>query len=112
MENANLRKIYDRYWKTMSGFTHTGAEHSHNWSDGEVLEPSYTQDDAGRILDFAARLGVLSIAGLAQISTEPDLWKRVLEEARPLMPQRYGSAEQGGTGTWLASQGAPRDTGK
>lgn len=86
---SNLRKIYERSWRAMSGMTHAGAEHFSKWSDGQVLEPAYTDDDIGRILDFAARIGVLSTAGLATLSNDGELWRRVLAEGRPLMPPGY-----------------------
>lgn len=86
---SNLNKVYRRSWCAMSGMTHTGAEHSDKWSEGEVLEPAYTSDDIGRILDFAARIGVLSTAGLAHLSKDAELWRRLLDEARPLLPPRF-----------------------
>ena len=93
-EVSNIRRLYERSWRAMSGMTHTGAEHFEKWSDGEVLEPDYTDDDVGRILDFAARIGVLSTAGLAMLSSEELLWRRILEDARPLMPPRYDAPEK------------------
>lgn len=88
-EVSSLRTIYKRSWGAMSGMTHTGAEHFDKWSDGEVLEPAYTADDIGRFLDFAARVGVLSTAGLALLSHDADLWRRLLAESRAFMPPRF-----------------------
>jgi hypothetical protein len=88
-EVSSLRTIYRRSWRAMSGMTHTGAEHFERWGDGEVLEPAFTYDDIGRILDFAARIGVLSTAGIALLSHDADLWRRLLAESRALMPPRF-----------------------
>lgn len=93
-EVSSLRTIYWRSWRAMSGMTHTGAEHFERWSDGEVLEPAFTSDDIGRILDFAARIGVLSTAGIAQLSHDPDLWQRLLAESRGLMPPRFDASPE------------------
>jgi hypothetical protein len=88
-EVSSLRTIYRRSWRPMSGMTLTGAEHFERWSDGEVLEPAFRSDDIGRILDFAARIGVLSTAGIALLSHDADLWRRLLDESRELMPPRF-----------------------
>jgi hypothetical protein len=88
-EVSSLRRVYERSWRAMSGLTHTGTEHFDRWSDGEVLEPAFTSEDIGRILDFAARIGVLSAAGLAFLSRDGELWKSVLTGSRPLMPPRF-----------------------
>lgn len=88
-EVSSLRTIYRRSWRAMSGLTHTGAEHFERWSDGEVLEPAFTSDDIGRFLDFAARIGVLSTAGIAQLSHDAAVWRDVLAESRARMPPRF-----------------------
>lgn len=95
---SNLRKIYKSSWRSMSGMTHAGAEHLSKWSNGQVLEPAYTDDDIGRILDFAARVGVLATAGLALLAKKEDvnLWRRVLDDSVPLMPPRYDAPPSDG----------------
>lgn len=95
-EMSNLRRIYERNWRSMSGMTHAGAEHFEKWRDDQVLEPAYTDDDIGRILDFAARIGLLTTAGLALLSHDNGLWKRVLEEGRLRMPPRYEAPKDQG----------------
>ena len=95
-EISSLRKIYDTSWRAMSGLTHTGAEHLERWGTGEVLEPDFQPDDVARILDFSARIGTLSTMGIAMLSKDdPELWKRVREESRQLMPPRYDAKRFG-----------------
>lgn len=86
---SNLSILYKRNWKAMCGMTHAGAEHFGKWNQDGVLEPAFTEDDVGRILDFAARIGVLTIAGVATLSDQPDLWREVLQESKARMPPRY-----------------------
>ena len=59
-EVSNLSILYKRNWKAMCGMTHAGAEHFGKWNQDGVLEPAFTEDDIGRILDFAALVSVQS----------------------------------------------------
>jgi hypothetical protein len=88
-EASNLRAIYKRSWRAMSGLTHGGAEHFDYWSDGGVLEPAHTAGDVGRFLDFAARIGVVTAISLVDMSGDTALCERLMAGSLSRMPQRF-----------------------
>jgi hypothetical protein len=92
-EPKRLREIYNSSWSSMCGLTHGGSEHHLRWSSGSVLEPAYSTEDLSRLLNFSCRLGLVSVAGLAQLSKDgADLCRRILENGRLKMPPRFGAA--------------------
>jgi hypothetical protein len=55
-----LSKIKKQGWDSMCAYTHTGGIHVQRWNTSEAIEPNYSKEEVGEVLNFSEMFGALA----------------------------------------------------
>lgn len=81
--NMVLGKIKANAWDVMCDYSHTGGLHIQRWGTGDVIEPSYSDDEIRVALSMAETFGALAVLGVAYLASSESvaaaIWEKVQE---------------------------------
>jgi hypothetical protein len=79
--NMVLGKIKANAWNVMCDYSHTGGLHIQRWGTGDIIEPSYSEDEIRAALAMAETFGALAVVGVAYLANSETvaaaIWKKV-----------------------------------
>lgn len=79
--SGQLTAIYKNSWNDMCSYAHTGSHQVQRWNTSGAIEPNYLDDEVIEIMGATGALALLSLNGVATISSNIELAIRVLEKS-------------------------------